>query len=113
MSVTEVKVGDYGCSIESATSTQIVCLIPDTSAVIKINNQGVHPSKCYILYSKNKKLKFVYETYNSGIKMKDKKKCLILSLLVYELIIAIFYIFYFNIFIYLCWCIVPISVNLK
>ncbi|CAG2205079.1 unnamed protein product [Mytilus edulis] len=44
MSLTEVKVGDYGCDIESATTTQIVCLIPDTSAVIKINNQGVHPT---------------------------------------------------------------------
>lgn len=82
MSLTEVKVGDYGCDIESATSTQIVCLIPDTSAVIKINNQGVHPSKCFIyLYSKNKKLKFVYETFNSGIEMKDKKKMSYLKLI--------------------------------
>jgi hypothetical protein len=44
-SLTEVKVGNHGCNVESASTTQIVCLLGDTSSVVKIDNQGVHPSK--------------------------------------------------------------------
>lgn len=44
-SLTEVKVGNYGCNVESASTTQIICLLAETSSVVKIDNQGVHPSK--------------------------------------------------------------------
>ncbi|XP_052063691.1 fibrocystin-L-like [Mytilus californianus] len=38
-----VSIGSHNCGVESVSSSQIVCLIDETAAVIKINNQGVHP----------------------------------------------------------------------
>jgi hypothetical protein len=47
---TSVRVGQNECVIESATATQIICLIQDTATVHRVDNQGVHPRKIFTVY---------------------------------------------------------------
>ncbi|VDH99664.1 Hypothetical predicted protein, partial [Mytilus galloprovincialis] len=41
-SLTEVKVGDTDCDVDSASNTVIECTIQDTGDVVEITNQGIH-----------------------------------------------------------------------
>lgn len=38
-----VSIGNHNCGVELVSSSRIVCLIDETAAVVKIDNQGVHP----------------------------------------------------------------------
>ncbi|XP_052063080.1 fibrocystin-L-like [Mytilus californianus] len=58
-SLTEVKVGNTLCDVESASDTQIECTIQDTGDVVEITNQGIHKvhGKGYAWTPKNANVK--------------------------------------------------------
>ncbi|ESO84871.1 hypothetical protein LOTGIDRAFT_131466, partial [Lottia gigantea] len=46
-SLIDIKFGPFGCAVESATTSSIVCLIEDTGIVHEITNTGKHPVHGY------------------------------------------------------------------